>query len=212
MIVISTPTGQIGAAVAASLRSSGEPLRLIVRDPSRLPQSLREDAEIVPGSHSDPAVLRAALPGADALFVLVPPDFSASDVMQHYLGFARPVAEAVREFGVPQVVAVSSLGRGFHEPAGMLSAAWAMDEAIEASGAAYRSLQPPFFMENLLHQAELIGNQGLFVLAADPDVPYPAVAVRDIADVAARLLRDRSWTGQQGVPVREPADHTPREL
>ncbi len=46
-----------------------------------------------------------------------------------------------------------------------------MDEVLESSGAAYRSLQPPFFMENLLHQVELIRDQGMFVLAADPDAP-----------------------------------------
>ena len=128
MIVITTPTGTIGAAVAESLRAAGAPLRLIARDPSRLPEPLREHAEVVAGSHADPAVLEAALTGADALFVLVPPNFTAPDVTEHYLGFARPIADAVRAHGVPRVVAVSSLGRGFAGPAGLLSAAWAMDE------------------------------------------------------------------------------------
>ncbi len=212
MIVITTPTGTIGAALAENLRADGAPLRLIARDPSRLPQTLREYADIVAGSHADPAVLDTALTGADALFVLVPPDFRAPDVTKHYLGFAQPVAQAVRAHGVPRLVAVSSLGRGFPGPAGLLSAAWAMDEVLESSGAAYRSLQPPFFMENLLHQVELIRDQGMFVLAAEPDAPLPAVAASDIARTAAELLADPTWTGQQDVPVREPVDHTPREM
>ena len=212
MIVITTPTGTIGAAVAESLHAAGAPLRLIARDPSRLPETLRQQAEVVTGSHADPAVLEAALPGADALFMLVPPNFTAPDVTGHYLGFARPVADAVRAHGVARVVAVSSLGRGFSGPAGLLSAAWAMDDMLESSGAAYRSLQPPFFMENLLHQAELIRSKGTFVLAADPDTPLAAVATGDIARTAAGLLADPSWSGQQGVPIRQPADHTPREM
>ena len=212
MIVITTPTGTIGSAVAESLRAVGAPLRLIARDPSRLPEPLREHADVVVGSHADPAVLDAALTGADALFVLVPPDFRAADVTEHYLGFARPVAAAVRARGVPRLVAVSSLGRGFSGRAGLLSAAWAMDEVLESSGAAYRSLQPPFFMENLLHQAELIRDQAMFVLAADPDVPFAAVATADIARTAAGLLADPTWSGRQDVAVREPVDHTPREL
>lgn len=167
---------------------------------------------MVPGSHGDPAVLETALTGADALFVLVPPNFKAPDVTEYYLGFARPVADAVGAHGVARLVAVSSLGRGFAGPAGLLSAAWAMDEVLESSGAAYRSLQPPFFMENLLHQIELIRDHGMFVLAAEADAPLAAVATGDIARTAAGLLADLTWSGQEDVPVREPVDHTPREL
>ncbi|MGV9212809.1 NAD(P)H-binding protein [Micromonospora sp. RB23] len=212
MIVITTPTGTIGAAVAESLRASGAPLRLIARDPYRLPATLREHTDVVVGSHADPAVLTTALTGATALFVLVPPNFGAPDVTEHYLGFARPIAEAVRANGVPRVVAVSSLGRGFDGPAGLLSAAWAMDDTLESSGAAYRSLQAAFFMENLLHQVDLIRSQGTFVLTVDPDAPLAAVATSDIARAAAGLLSDTTWTGQEDVPVREPVDHTPREM
>lgn len=212
MIVITTPTGTIGAAVAETLRSTAAPLRLIARDPARLPASLRDHAEVVRGSHADPAVLDAALDGADALFVLVPPNFAAPDVLEHYLAFGRPIATAVRAHDVDRVVAVSSLGRGFGEPAGLLTAAWALDDVLESSGAAYRSLQPPFFMENLLHQLDLMIDRGMFALAADPDAPLAAVATRDIAAKAAELLADGSWTGQQDVPVREPGEHTPREM
>jgi uncharacterized protein YbjT (DUF2867 family) len=212
MIVITTPTGTIGAAVAETLRAAGIPLRLIARDASRLPGALREHAEIVPGSHADPAVLDAALDGAEAMFVLVPPNFRAPDVRAHYLGFARPIAAAVSAHGVRRLVAVSSLGRGFAGPAGLLSAAWELDDVLESSGAAYRSLQPPFFMENLLHQTALIRDQGMFALASDPDEPLPAVATADIAGVAAGLLADSGWSGQEGVAVRAPVDHTPREM
>lgn len=212
MIVITTPTGHIGAAVAASLRTAGVPLRVVARDPARLPAALSDHAEVVAGSHADPAVLDAALAGAEAVFVVVPPDFRAPDVTEHYLRFARPIADAVRAHGVRRVVAVSSLGRGYAGPAGVLAAAWAMDQVLESSGVAYRSLQPPFFMENLLHQVALIRDHGTFVLAADPDAPFPAVATDDIASVAAGLLEDPSWDGQQGVAVREPVDHTPREM
>ncbi len=212
MIVVTTPTGTIGAAVAAHLHATGTPLRLVARDPARLPEHLRADAEVVAGSHADPAVLDTALADAEALFVLVPPDHTAPDVTGHYLGFARPIGAAVRAHGVPRVVAVSSLGRGFTGPSGLLAAAWAMDSAIEASDAAYRSLQPPFFMENLLRQVDLIRDGGRFVLPFDPDAPLPAVATVDIADAATALLTDRTWTGQAGVPVRQPVDHTPREM
>lgn len=145
------------------------------------------------------------------MFVVVPPDFRADDVTEYYLGFARPIADAVRVHEVPRVVAVSSLGRGFTQPAGMLSAAWAMDDVLESSGAAYRSLQAAFFMENLLHQSDSI-TTGTFTMTADPDSEVATVACIDIADAAATLLSDATWTGSQGIPIRDPHDHTPRQL
>ena len=43
-----------------------------------------------------------------------------------------------------------ALGRGYRGNAGMLSAALAMDNLIEGTGAACRALPLPFFVENLL--------------------------------------------------------------
>lgn len=46
----------------------------------------------------------------------------------------------------------------------------------------------------------------------DPDRKAPLVAVADIAAVAVRLLRDRSWTGFADVPVLGPEDLSPNDL
>jgi putative NAD(P)-binding protein len=68
MIVITTPTGQIGRQVLGNLLDSGEQLRVIARDPSQLPAEVRDD--IVEGSHGDAAVVDKAFAGADAVFWL----------------------------------------------------------------------------------------------------------------------------------------------
>ena len=73
MIVITTPTGLIGAQVLSNVLGSGEPVRVIARDPSRLPAQVRERVEVVPGSHGDIGVVDRAFAGADAVFWLVPP-------------------------------------------------------------------------------------------------------------------------------------------
>ena len=110
MIVITTPTGQIGRQVS-TLLGSGEELRVIVRDPSGLPAGVRDDLDIVVGSHGDPAVADKAFASADAVFWLVPPDPHAPSGEAAFVGFARPAAEAFARHGVGRVVAVSALGR-----------------------------------------------------------------------------------------------------
>jgi len=210
MIVITTPTGDIGAQVLDRVLDSGEAVRVIARDPARLPAHVRARAEVVQGSHGDAGTITKALAGADRLFWLVPPPpFSyPGSAEQYYLDFARPACQAIRGRGA-RVVGVSTLGHGYQGKAGMLSAALAMDELIEGTGAAYRALALPFFMENLLRQAQAIKEQGMFSMANAAGQPLPAVATRDVAAAAAALLLGASWTGQASVPVAGPDNLTP---
>nr|WP_201380340.1 NAD(P)H-binding protein [Ktedonobacter sp. SOSP1-52] len=72
MIVITTPTGLIGHQVLHNLLNSDEPIRVIVRDPSRLSPREHERVEVVQGSHGDLDVVTRAFTGADSVFWLVP--------------------------------------------------------------------------------------------------------------------------------------------
>ena len=212
MIVITTPTGQIGKQVLDNVLDSGETIRVISRDPSRLDPKIRERVEVIEGSHDDTDVVNEAFTGADSVFWVVPPNPHAESVEGYYVDFTRPASEAVESQGVERVVAVTSLGREFPENAGLLSAAFAMDELIEGTGAGYRALGMPFFMENLLGQVEVIKSQGMFFLANSADRALATVATQDIAAAAAGLLLDDSWSGQEGVPTVGPDDLSPNDM
>ena len=208
MIVITTPTGQIGSQVLGDLLDSGEQLRVIVRDPAQLPAGVREDLDIVAGSHGDAAVVDKAFSGADAVFWLVPPDPRATSVEAAYVGFTRPAAEAFRRHGVGRVVAVTALGRGtpWADRAGYVTGSLAMDDLIAASGVGLRALCNPSFMDNTIRQVPSIRDQGMFFSPIAGDRKLPTVATRDIAAAAARLLLDASWTGFEEVPLLGPED------
>lgn len=60
MIVITTPTGQVGGQVLEDLVGRGEPIRVIARDPSRIPSSVRERIEVVEGASDDLGVVTEA--------------------------------------------------------------------------------------------------------------------------------------------------------
>ncbi|WP_354637563.1 SDR family oxidoreductase [Kitasatospora camelliae] len=120
MIVITAPTGNIGRHLLARLLESapvaGEELRVIVRDPARLPDAARGRVEVVTGSHADAEVLDRAFDGADAVFWLVPPDASLTPY-DTWSGFTLPAVKALADHGVGHVVGVSALGLGAFETA-----------------------------------------------------------------------------------------------
>jgi uncharacterized protein YbjT (DUF2867 family) len=212
MIVLTTPTGMIGQQVLEKFLNSSETIRVIVRDPSRLPAHTREHVEVVQGSHADSEVVDRAFEGADSVFWVVPPDFQANSVEKRYLEFIRPACEAFKSRNVKRVVSVSALGRGWPKPAGLVSASVAMDDLIASTGVAFRALTMPSFMDNFLRQVEPIKNQGMFFSPMSGDLKAPTCATRDIAAVAAKLLLDSSWSGTGNVPVLGPEDLSCNEM
>jgi len=206
VIVITAPTGQIGRRLLENVLGSGQPIRVIARDPSRLSPRVRERVEVVPGSHGDPAVVDEAFAGADSVFWLVAADPRAESVEDAFVGFSRPACEAFKNHEVKRVVGISALGRGVTANAGFVSASLAMDDLIASTGVNYRALTMPSFMDNTLRQLDAIKNEGLLTWPISGDLKAPTCATRDIAAVAARLLLDESWTGQEAVPVLGPED------
>jgi len=208
MIVVTAPIGLIGHQVLDNLPDSFEPIRVIARDPSRLPAHTRERIEVVQGSHGDRDVVTRAFAGADSVFWLVPPDPRAGSIESAYVDFTRPACEAFKSQGVKRVVGISTLGRGtpWAAHAGLVTASLAMDDLIASTGVSYRALTMPSFMDNLLRQVESIKKEGLFSLPISGGLKQPSCATRDIAAVAARLLLDHSWGGVESRPVLGPED------
>jgi uncharacterized protein YbjT (DUF2867 family) len=214
MIVITTPTGNIGHQVVNHVLAGDQPVRVIVRDPAKLPAEVRDQVEVIQGSHGDPQVVTRACKGADALFWLFPGDRHAADADEAYVGFTRPAAEAIRSQGVERVVDVSALGRdtAYASRAGYVTASLAMDDLIAGTGAAFRALEAASFLDNMLRQTGAIKERGVFFGTLSPGLALPAVATRDIAAVAARLLLDGAWTGQEGVPLLGPEDLSSNDM
>jgi uncharacterized protein YbjT (DUF2867 family) len=206
MIVVTTPTGNIGSQVVKNLLAANEAVRVIVRDPAKLAPEVRGKVDVVQGSSDDESVLSKALENTESLFLVVPPSFKTNDVKEYYLQFARPAARAIQKRGVKRVVAVSALGRGSKLDGGVVSDSFAKDEEIERTGVAFRALWCPGFMENMLREVNSLKHQGTLFAPSRPDVKVPHVATRDIAATGTKLLLDRSWTGQGGAAVLGPED------
>ena len=138
-------TGQIGHHVVKHLLAGDAPLRLVVRDQSKLPHVVRSRVEIIEGSHGDAEVVDRAFNGADALFWLAPPN-PQKTLEEVYLDFTRPAAGALRKHEVKRVVAITALGRGteWQDKAGLVTASIRMEDMLMASGVAFRGLAMPF--------------------------------------------------------------------
>jgi uncharacterized protein YbjT (DUF2867 family) len=213
MIVVTAPTGNIGRHVVAHLVAKKAKVRLIVRDAGKLSDEVRDQVEVIEGSHSEAHVVNRAFEGADALFWLAPPDVTKT-LEQSYLDFTRSAVKAIRHHKVPRIVSITALGRGtaWQNRAGLVTASIQMQDMLMASGAALRGLALPSFMDNILRQTATIKTIDTFFGTIAPDMKAPTTVTRDAGACAAHLLADESWFGQEELPVLGPEELSPKDM
>jgi uncharacterized protein YbjT (DUF2867 family) len=212
MIVITTPTGDIGSKILATILKSDEAVRVIVRDAAKLDSTIRDRGEVIEGSTDDAATVNKAFMGAAAVFWLVPPDSADDDLVARFLRFNQVAADAAKAQNVKRIVWISTLGTNLGDNSGHLSAAKAGDAPLLETGIAARVLDPAAFMENLLHAVPTLKDQSTFYWANTPDKVFHNVATADIAAKAAELLLDHTWVGQEHVPLLGPDNLTPNQM
>jgi uncharacterized protein YbjT (DUF2867 family) len=204
-IVINTPTSNIGRALAARLLDAGECITVLSRDQNKVDALLRRGARVIEGSFEEPALLAAALEGAEALFWLTPPP-ARPDYYAWATMCAKQAAAAAKKAGVRRAVVISSAGAHTGPGTGAVGPAREMENDFEAALPAVVSLRPGIFMENFLLSTDMIAKAGQIFTPLPAGKRWPLVATADIAAKAACWLLDRGWTGHHRIGVHGPKD------
>ncbi|SHG22300.1 NAD(P)H-binding protein [Geodermatophilus nigrescens] len=210
-IVVTTPTGNVGAHVTRLLVQAGVRPRVLLRDPARLPEGLRPLVDAVPTDLAEPGALLRGTEGATALYLVVPPT-GADDPVAAAAALGEEAARAVREHGIGRTVFQSSVGAELRGGAGDIDGLARVEEALDATGATVLHLRCGYFTTNLLMDVDALRDGGVLTTPFPLDRPMPWVDPRDVAEVAAARLLADGWTGRQVQAVHGPADLTWTEV
>lgn len=203
LIGITGATGHIGRLVATRLAGTGARLRLLARDPSRLP-TLNAPVQVARTSYEDTAEARAALAGVEVLFMVSAAE-SADRLAQH-TGFLDAAAAA----GVRHVVYTSFLGAAPQATFTLARDHWVTEEHLRSLGLAWTVLRDSFYLDFL---PDLAGPDGAIRGPAGTG-RVGAVARADVARVAAAVLSApeshagavHDLTGPQALTLAEVAE------
>ncbi len=187
-IAVTTPTGQIGNKLANLLLDRKSDITVIARHPEKVKALASRGAKVIPGEHSDPAIVEQAVRGADALFWLTPMEMTSHDP----LGMARRMTEAgasvIRKHPDLHVVQLSSAGAFLPSGTGPIVGHYETEEKFRAAGKNIVSLRPNEFMENVFFALPTILAQDSIYTSIPGSEKAPFIATQDIAEIAAEYL------------------------
>lgn len=196
MITIMGATGNTGGKITKALLRAGEKVCALGRSKTKLAELEEAGAETYAGDAKDVDFLLKAFRGADAVYTLLPADPRSVDYCAEQDRQGEAIAKAIGGSGVRYVVALSSLGAELSEGTGPIAGLHAQEERTkQLEGTHVLALRPSFFFENFYFSLPLIRQEEINGDSVAPDLAVPMVATTDIAEVAARALRTRDWTG-----------------
>jgi uncharacterized protein YbjT (DUF2867 family) len=187
VILVIGGRSKIGSALLELLSRRGERTRALIRD-REVGASFPAGVEPVVGDLASPESLRAAMSGADKVFLLSSPHPDA--VRLH-----RNAIDAARAAGVGLLVRSSIVGAEVDSPAEFVSAHAQSDRYLEQSGLAHAILRPNLFLQNVPESTiPSIGEDGRFYVNAG-HARISMVDTRDVAAVASVVLTEPGHAG-----------------
>jgi len=138
MILVTTPTGNSGSLILRQLVEGGHTVRVLARDPNKIPEELRAQIEIVQGSLLDVDALTRALQGCDTAYYCIPQSTTPDDVIRYYEEFATIAVQAIQVAGTQRIVYLSGAGTDspLRENAGTATGLFHAEDILGKSGAA----------------------------------------------------------------------------
>jgi uncharacterized protein YbjT (DUF2867 family) len=187
-MVVTAAGGQTGAAVVRALWSRGHRVRAVVSGARERPQLTALAADVVAADLRKTDGLEQVLAGAEVLYAIWPNfDPGEAEGMTALLG-------AARRAGVGRVVYHSVLrpqARAMpHHAAKDL-----VEETLDASGMAWRVLQPCAYADNLDGQLAEVAATGSFRSPWGLRTAQSLVDLRDVADAAVVLMTEEGLDG-----------------
>lgn len=212
MYMVTGATGNTGKVVAQTLLERGQRVRVVVRDAAKAEPLKSQGAEVAVADLGHAQALTEALRGAQGAYLMLPPPPpSATGVLESRRHMADALAQAVRDSGVPRVVALSSMGAQHPEGTGIVRSLYYLEQVLGKLPASVTFLRAGYFLENwagYVPPAAMQGHLPNFLVPIERRIPM--VATRDIGTLAAQELLQPS--GQRVVELAGPEDYSPQDI
>lgn len=206
--VITGATGHVGNLIARHLLERKQDVRVVGRDRDRLRPLVELGAEPWVGNVDDRDFVKRVCEGAQAMFAMIPP-FMAPGVRAFQNRVSDNYSAGVTSGGIEHVVTLSSIGANLDRGNGPVAGLHDLEQTLDRlSKVNLLHLRAGYFMENSLMLIPVIKQTGALSGAMSPTTKLSMIATADVADVAAKRLLARDFTGHQVLELQGAEDIT----
>ncbi|WP_037314205.1 NAD(P)H-binding protein [Salegentibacter sp. Hel_I_6] len=189
-ITLTSSLGNIGKTLAENLIKNGHEVTIISHSLERKAEIENINGKPLIGSLQDTEFLVSAFSGADAVFLMNPPDYSQPDIREYYRQISTNFAKAIEKTRVYRVVLLSSFGAHLNYGTGSILGSHFSEEIIkQVPKINLTILRPTYFYYNLNNYVDMIKYTGQ-ILANYGSTKFPLVSPKDIAEIATQELEN----------------------
>jgi uncharacterized protein YbjT (DUF2867 family) len=197
--VLTGAAGNITRPLALELLKAGHQVTVVGRHAENLKELSNAGATTAIGSVDDEAFLTKTFTGADALYLMVPPNFGAADMKGFIASIGHVYVKSVAAAAVKNLVVLSSVGAELPKGSGPIDGLYQVEQALQdLKDVNILFLRAGYFYQNLLANIGLIKHAGIigsnFSVA---DNKFLIVHPEDIAAAAAKALQSLSFKGHE---------------
>jgi uncharacterized protein YbjT (DUF2867 family) len=198
MFVITGAAGNTGTVVAERLLARGQRIRVIGRSAERLERFVAKGAEPIIASLDDVAAMTRAFTGAQAAYLVIPPNLQSANYRADQDRISESYATAAEKAALEYAVTLSSVGADKPDKTGPVVGLHLLEQKLNRIGPlSVLHVRAGYFLENLLAQIGVIRAFGIVGSPARVDLPLPMIATGDIGAAAAEALLNREFSGKQ---------------
>ncbi len=200
-IIVTGSLGHIGKPLTEELIKEGHAVTVITSkaDKQKAIEDLKATAAI--GLLDDADFLTKTFAGADAVYCMIPPNFSEQDQVAYYKRVGQHYAEAIKQSGVKRAVLLSSYGAHLEKGTGFIVGSYYVEKIFnDLKDVAVTHIRPGYFYYNLYNFTNMIKHAGFIGANYGDDDRLILVSPKDIASAIATEITAPS-TGTKVVYV-----------
>jgi uncharacterized protein YbjT (DUF2867 family) len=188
-IVVTGSLGHISKPLTETLIARGHDVNIISSHSERVTAISALGATPAIGSIHDVDFLAKTFVNADAVYCMMPPDFTVPDQVAYYAHTAECYAAGLRHSNVKRVVYLSSYGAHLPAGTGFISGSHQAENILnEVPGISITHIRPTFFYYNLFSMIRMIKSAGFIGNVFGGKDKLAMVAPQDIAIAVAQAL------------------------
>lgn len=196
-IIVTGSLGHISQPLVIELTRKGHSVTVISSNQDKIREIEALGVQAAIGSLNDPEFLASTLMGAEAAYVMVPPNLNVPDSRAYYKKVGHAYARAIEQSGVKRVVHLSSMGAELDKGTGLILGSHDVESILnQLDGVAVTHLRPSYFYTNLFSFMGMIKGLGFIGANYGGEDKIAMVDPRDIAVVAAEELLTTAATSK----------------